>query len=374
MRKIKNVSNTGIPILYYHSIANHEKKNNWSFLSISIELFKKQISYLSKKGYYACDWKELEDHINGLKKLPKKTVMFHFDDGFLDNWSVVFPIMKEAGFKYSIVLTPEFIQKGSEKRPFVSKTRLSNQKDWWGYLNEAEIKYMADSGLVDFQAHGYTHTWYEISNELVDIYDGNNFYPHILWNNNPDQKPYWLTEHLKVIKGYPIFKYKKSLEMDKRFLLNPKMIEELVLAYDENISREDNLSNYNQIINRYKQTGETGEYETQSAKDERLKMELYQTRIELESVIRKAVEYIVFPGGGNSPEVVDLCKQYGYKLISKGTQLNAFNSNIYQVIRYSGVYNFPVLNITLNMLFLRFQLLRGQGNPWINRLSQLFRK
>ncbi|MAM30007.1 MAG: deacetylase, partial [Flavobacteriaceae bacterium] len=105
--KIYNMKITGIPILYYHSIADHEVKNEWSFLSISIRLFKNQMDYLHKNGYYTCNWKELEDHIQGKKQLPEKTVMFHFDDGFLDNWSVVFPIMKEKNFKYSIVVTPE---------------------------------------------------------------------------------------------------------------------------------------------------------------------------------------------------------------------------------------------------------------------------
>src|SRR5690606_38653640 len=129
---------TGIPILYYHSIADHEKKNEWSFLSISISLFNKQMDYLYRNGYYTCDWKELDDHIKGIKKLPDKTVMFHFDDGFLDNWSVVFPIMKEKNFKYSIVVTPEFIQKGNQTRPFLKETKLISQNEWWGYLNEAE--------------------------------------------------------------------------------------------------------------------------------------------------------------------------------------------------------------------------------------------
>jgi len=367
-------SNNSVIIFYYHSIANHEISNNWSFLSISIELFKKQISYLSKEGYYACNWKELDDHLNGIKQLPKKTVMFHFDDGFLDNWSVVFPIMQKAGFKYSIVITPEFIQKGAEKRPFVKDTKLSNQKDWWGYLNEAEIRYMAESGLVDFQAHGYTHTWYEISDELLDIYDGTNFYPHLHWNQNTEKKAYWLTEELSLKVGYPVFQYKKSLEMDKRFFPNPELIKELLNSFDRTKTKEDNLATYKNIITSYKKRGESGQVETDLEKTERLKKELYQTRIDLEKLIGKPVEYVVFPGGGNSTEVIDLCKEYGYKLISKGAQLNEFNSKIYQVNRFSASYNFPILNERLNMIFLQLQLLRGAGNIWVNRLFKILRK
>src|SRR5690606_25039960 len=179
--------------------------------------------------------------------------------------------------KYSIVITPEFIQKGAEKRPFVKDTKLSNQKDWWGYLNEAEIRYMAESGLVDFQAHGYTHTWYEISDELLDIYDGTNFYPHLHWNQNTEKKAYWLTEELSLKVGYPVFQYKKSLEMDKRFFPNPELIKELLNSFDRTKTKEDNLATYKNIITSYKKRGESGQVETDLEKTERLEKELYQT-------------------------------------------------------------------------------------------------
>ena len=80
-----------IPILYYHSVANHKKSSNWSFLSCPIKVFKSQINLLARKGYYFCDWNELFAHINGEKILGKKTVMIQFDDGFLDNWTTVYP-------------------------------------------------------------------------------------------------------------------------------------------------------------------------------------------------------------------------------------------------------------------------------------------
>ena len=75
-----------------------------------------------------------------------------------------------SSFKYSVLITPEFVQEG-EVRPFVEQTSEHNKENWWGYLNKKEIKKMTDSNLVDFQAHGYTHTWYESSQELIDIYD-----------------------------------------------------------------------------------------------------------------------------------------------------------------------------------------------------------
>ena len=213
------MSKHNIPILYYHSVANHQSKKYWSFLSVDILTFKLQIKLLFLLGYKSCNWKELYEHINGINLLPKKTVMFHFDDGFLDNWTVVFPIMKKYNFKYSVLITPEFVQEG-EVRPFVEQTSEHNKENWWGYLNKKEIKKMTDSNLVDFQAHGYTHTWYESSQELIDIYDENNFFPHIPWNIQPEKKAYWLLDPFKAPVGYPVFEYKKSLELEKRYYTN----------------------------------------------------------------------------------------------------------------------------------------------------------
>ncbi|WP_417873717.1 polysaccharide deacetylase family protein [Xanthomarina gelatinilytica] len=369
-----NSNNNGIPILYYHSIADHPKESQWSFLSIGIKLFKKQINYLKKKGYYACNWDELYGHIQGVKQLPEKTVMFHFDDGFLDNWSVVFPIMENANFKYSIVVTPDFIQEG-EVRPFVTQTNEDNKKDWWGYLNKKEMKLMSESGLVDFQAHGFTHTWYESSDSLIDVNDGNTFYPHLLWNNSPEIKPYWLTKPISIAFGFPIFEFKKSLELDKRFIVNDIFVEEAINLFDTKKSKGENLLEIQRLRDEYIKRNALGRYESKEESHSRLMKELKGARLFIENIINKPVEYVVFPGGGNSEKVKELAREAGYKLISKGTRPNAFNSKIYQVERYSAAYGFPAIFFNeLNLLFLKLQLARANGNKLVNQVFKIIKQ
>ena len=53
-----------IPVLYYHSVADHKNKNDWSFLSVNIQLFTAQIKFLNFLGYSSCTWDDLYDHIN----------------------------------------------------------------------------------------------------------------------------------------------------------------------------------------------------------------------------------------------------------------------------------------------------------------------
>ncbi|WP_162523812.1 polysaccharide deacetylase family protein [Flavobacterium sp. LMO8] len=368
---MKGKNNTGIPILYYHSIANHEQVTPWSFLSVSIAVFKAQIDYLKRHHFQSCTWKELDQHIMGLNPLPERTVMFHFDDGFLDNWSVVFPIMKEAGFTYSIVVTPDFIEDGPI-RPFVTETTLSNVSDWWGYLNRNEIQFMSNSGLVDFQAHGFTHTWYEASDELIDVYDGVKLYPHLGWNLFPEKKPKWLQTSLNVPMGYPVFEYKKSLELRQRFIPDPDFIEQAITLFDASQSQAERLAVLKQLKSKFTSIGR---YETEEEQVLRLKNELESTRLFISEIIQKPVEYLVFPGGGSSPQVLEAAKKAGYLLVSKGTQLNTFGSQLFQVSRYSAVYLFPKpIQVVANIYFLRLQIARAKGNRWVQLLFKILKR
>jgi peptidoglycan/xylan/chitin deacetylase (PgdA/CDA1 family) len=367
----------GIPILYYHSV-NDNNKRVWGFLSIPILTFKLQVRLLKLLGYYTCNWDELYDHLIGHKKLPKKTVMLQFDDGFLDNWSVVFPTIKKHKTKITIVVSQDFIEKNENKRPFVRNTSNSNINDWWGYLSEEEIREMEESGLVDIQAHGKTHTWYESEPILEDIFDGSQLLPHLYWNNNTTSKVYWLSKNLsnEVEFGYPILKHKKSLELERRYMVNEEFIDESIKAVDKKKTKEENFMIVKNIFNNYLRNDELGRYETEEEKKSRLKDELLGNKQYLEKVLNKKIEYLVFPGGGKSEEVFKLAKKYGYKLVSQGERLNDFGSKIYNVNRISATYPFKIkfLYSFLNLIFFYFQIKRGQGNKLINSISDLFRK
>lgn len=94
---------------------------------------------------------ELEGHIEALKEknytfifadeyavTDKKTVIMSFDDGYVDNYTEMFPIIKKYNVKVTVFMIAAYI--GSE-----------------GYLTSAMIKEMSDSGLVSFQSHTMDH-------------------------------------------------------------------------------------------------------------------------------------------------------------------------------------------------------------------------
>ncbi len=362
-----------IPIIYYHSVANHKIARPWSFLSCPIEIFTSQMKWLKKKGYYTCDWAELRSHMMGDTKLPDRSIHIHFDDGFLDNWTVVYPLMKELQLKFTILVTPEFIERSNIKRQFVEDTTLDNEKEWWGYLSEGEIREMSDSGLVDFQAHGYTHTWYPSSDKVIDIYDGSQVLPHLQWNEDINEKPFWLLSTKKLLKhGTPIFENEKSLSNKSRFIPNKETIKKLSLSYNPELDRVDNVSAFNSLLADKNYT--SGSYETSEDYTERIKRELLLTREYIAKITGKEVKYIVYPGGGKLDSIDVLAKKYGYDQTSKGKELNSYGCKSDKVLRFTGFHSFKIFSSPLNLILLKLQILRGNGNSLVSFLFAILKK
>ena len=372
-----NLKNNSIPVLYYHSVANHNKVRPWSFLTCDIKTFEMQMRYIHKLGYRTCDWRELDNHMLGINKQDDKCVHIQFDDGFLDNWTVVFPIMKELNFKFSVVVTPDFIEK-KVPRKFSKETNESNIEEWWGYLSEEELVLMEESGLVDIQAHGFSHTWYETSENIIDLYDGTQVLPWLFWNNNISEKATWLTNNSlnRIPLGYPIFENEKSLSNLKAYSVNREFIEDSIGMYNPNLSKEENLKNINILKDKYKQNDMLGKYETEDETKKRLKNELFNTRKHLKDILNKEINYLVWPGGGNNEMVQDLAFEYGYIVISKGSELNSFNSQNRKISRVAAYHEFQpkVLRPYLNIIFIHLQILRANGNSFIDSLIRSIKK
>src|SRR3989338_1703757 len=93
-RAPKKISNMVLPktiVLLYHRVC--DLKNDPESLAILPKRFEEQISYL-KNNYTVLS---LADFYNNLqkKKIAKNAILITFDDGYLDNFSYAFPILKK---------------------------------------------------------------------------------------------------------------------------------------------------------------------------------------------------------------------------------------------------------------------------------------
>ncbi|MFT5872073.1 MAG: peptidoglycan/xylan/chitin deacetylase (PgdA/CDA1 family) [Clostridium sp.] len=131
---INIVENNKIPILMYHSIS-YEKGNT---LRIPKENFRNQMKYLSNNNYTTLSLDELYSYMQKGEKLPTKPIVITFDDGYKDNYTNAYPILKEFNLKATV---------------FVITNCIDIEKN---YLTTNEIKLM-DLHNVRIESHTEAH-------------------------------------------------------------------------------------------------------------------------------------------------------------------------------------------------------------------------
>ncbi|NLK94567.1 MAG: polysaccharide deacetylase family protein [Clostridiales bacterium] len=139
---------SGVPILYYHSVDPSEKNE----VIISPVKLKEQLTLIKDLGYTTLTISDFANYILKGEEIPKKSILITFDDGYMDNYTNAFPILKELNMKATIFLITSGIDDGY-------------------YLSTDQIKEMQDYG-IDFESHTVNHkhlntlTYNEQLNEL----------------------------------------------------------------------------------------------------------------------------------------------------------------------------------------------------------------
>lgn len=127
--------NRGIPVIGYHSIG--EDNSGTNPLVISKDRFRKHLQTLKDKGYTTLNLKQVEDYLVNNEPIPAKSVLLTFDDGYEDNYTNMYPILKEFNMNAVIFVIPTYLDSGE-------------------YLKRSQVKEMSDNG-VDIQSHTYLH-------------------------------------------------------------------------------------------------------------------------------------------------------------------------------------------------------------------------
>jgi peptidoglycan/xylan/chitin deacetylase (PgdA/CDA1 family) len=134
---------TKLRILEYHSISTNGFEDQ---ITISKEKIIEQFEYLKKNNYTTLWMSEVDEAKNQKQKLVPKTVVLTFDDGFLDNYTELFPLLQQYNFKAVC---------------FMVLGRIGQDVDWNGkYVNE-NMKLMNKQQLLEIGSHielGY-HTF-----------------------------------------------------------------------------------------------------------------------------------------------------------------------------------------------------------------------
>ena len=123
-----------VPILMYHSVNPNAKPENR--LAVSIKSFERQMHFFKRYHYNVMALEGLANLIKEKKKIPPKTVALTFDDGYKDNYTYAFPILKKYNFPATVFIIIKEVGRSQEDR-----------------LSWEEIQVMRDSGIITFGSH-----------------------------------------------------------------------------------------------------------------------------------------------------------------------------------------------------------------------------
>lgn len=130
-----------VPILMYHHISVPPPDSDAvrRDLSVTPQDFEEQLRYLAKAGYHSISLRDLIYHLAIGQRLPRKPIILTFDDGYRDNYTHAYALLKKYGFGGTFFLVTAPIDQEHEE-----------------HLSWDQVKEMSAGGM-QFGPHTYTH-------------------------------------------------------------------------------------------------------------------------------------------------------------------------------------------------------------------------
>ena len=137
-----------LPVLMYHSVTS--KIDEAKGLTIHVDKLEKQLLYLKNNGYKTLHFKDLE-RFKTAKDLPKKSVIITFDDVYVNQLELAYPLFKKHNLKACFYVPFKFV---------------GNKNNWdegkKPIMSVAQLKQL-DPSLIELGWHSYGHINYQLS-------------------------------------------------------------------------------------------------------------------------------------------------------------------------------------------------------------------
>lgn len=131
-----------LPVVMYHSVTPETASD----YQITAESFRKDLQFLSEKGYQTVSVSQLVDYTNGKGELPQHPIMLTFDDGFYNNLSIALPLLEEYGMCAVVSVVGTYTDVNAANDP---------HSDQFSYLTWEDIQELEKSGRVEIGSHTY---------------------------------------------------------------------------------------------------------------------------------------------------------------------------------------------------------------------------
>ncbi|MFV0420644.1 polysaccharide deacetylase family protein [Oleidesulfovibrio sp.] len=362
-----------LPVLMYHYISKCEGS-----ISVHPEVFEDHCKALAENGWRGISLTEAEQYLLHGTPLPKKSVLFTFDDGYLDNYVYAWPILKRYGHKGTIFAVTSRIEHHSALRPTIEdilegRARretlppvdtpfqelaqgLCVRQD--SFISWSEARAMESSGVISIAAHSTTHNNVfaspQFSSFIFPRSRGRTFYQvegENLWGMPAFPAIPALVGRAFVPSANLLDTIRRHVPQDAELAYEFARDEEKVEALRNRISRLT--------------ADELGTYESDSERDHRMAKDFELCRNALEKELGHTRQTFCWPWGTFSPEALSIAKQHGFKVFFTTAQ----GANPPR--RPEAVHRFKVKNKSAKWLHSRVKI---YSNNLTARLYNLIRK
>lgn len=303
--------------LMYHNVFSEETEG-----IISREQFEKHMNYIKNMKTYKMEELEKVNYI-----LDKNSILVTFDDGYKNNYTEAFPVLKKYNIKATIFLNTKYIGKDKD------------------YLNWEQIKEMYNSELIDFQMHTHSHYPVIRKTEIKGFFEKN--------ENDFVKREYFSifkkslseTEKDRIkdfrnfdFEGLPVFKIRsriaiKGLQLQKGFI--QKYREIISSEKFEAMSSNEKKKYLNRLFKIRKD--EFFKEVTNKEFDENVKFEIKENKKQIEENLGKKAEYLAYPWGhkyGGDIKVLEKLGVKGFVMTSGGK--NSRKLDYKKILRING--------------------------------------
>lgn len=341
-----------VPIVTYHSVAD-DHDHPISNLSLPVALFERQLQHLQAARFQTVSLYDIHDHLRAGTPLPERSIALTFDDGYLDNWVHVFPLLQKYGCRATIFVATDFVDPRPVCRPTLEDVwagRIpSDELEWWGHLSWPELRTMQASGLVDVQAHTRTHAWYFTGDRIVDFHHPRDRYYWLDWQYRPAEKHSWLVRDFRasVPWGAPVYEFASTLLKQRYFddVDVARCATEYVqthggLAFFDNPSWREELT---RAVAPIRQRSTAGRWESDDEYVTRVVDEMAGSKRIIAEQLGKPVDFLCWPCGDYTPRLQRMAiEQCGFRAtvnVNKSTNVRGDDPTELRRIVFGQDYN-----------------------------------
>jgi peptidoglycan/xylan/chitin deacetylase (PgdA/CDA1 family)/glycosyltransferase involved in cell wall biosynthesis len=160
--RLERLAGGRIPVLMYHKITSEPVVGSQHGTWVTVERFARQLASLRRRGMSPVTLRDCAAAARGEEPLPPRPVILTFDDGYLDNYTNAFPLLRKFGMTGVIFLVADpaltsnawDAAAGEPQAPLMSRDQVLEMAEFGVEFGSHTVTHPRLPELPDERLHG----------------------------------------------------------------------------------------------------------------------------------------------------------------------------------------------------------------------------